>query len=389
MARRSTLALAGAAGAALRAALCAALCAALASASPQSCLPLLPPGTLLGAAYGGSAVPASNAEFTALVAAGARLAQVSITWAALESPPGVIHGEVLADALLGARRLGLTPLVNIAAIDTNHAAVPSDLAHPTDPTSLAPGLTWSSAVVVDRMAVALQTLAPIAAYYGAVYVGVGNEVDANLALHPGTGYDFVVFADEMGGWVKNLTTPRMATGVTLTVGGILGWGAAPPAWFSTLTQVVDVTPLTYYPLTPAFVVKPPSVVAGELGAAVGALPPEWCVVLQELGYPSGYGNASSTDGSTPALQAAFFGAALDALGALNGTTNRVRAVSAFSFMDMDAATCAAFARYYNVTTPAFVEYLCTLGLVKGDGTPKPAYAELLARVGRWGRGRGG
>jgi hypothetical protein len=371
----------------------------------RSCLPRLnASGTLFGAAFGGSTSALVNAEFVALADAGARLAQVSITWATLEPTPGVISAGQLVESLLGVRALGLTPIVNIAAIDTNNVGVPSDLRHPTDPTRLAPGLTWQSQTVIDRFALALQTLAPIAAYYGAVYVGVGNEVDVNLGAHPETGYDFVVLVDVMGSWIRNLTSPDMATGVTLTVGGINSWGAAaadgsgsgPPAWWPVLAQVADVTPLTYYPLQGNFSVKPPSVVAGELASAVAALPDTWCVVLQEFGYPSGYNNGSSTDGSSYALQAAFVGAAFDALAGLNATGGfdgggRVRAASFCMFQDMPAATCAALAPYYNVTSPAFVEYLCTLGLVANDdagGVLKPAYTAFLDRLKAAGAGGG-
>ena len=356
--------------------------AASAAAAARGCLPLAPPGTLLGAAFGGSADAATNARYLQTLAAGARLAQVSITWETLEPQPGVIDAGALVQSLLGVRRLGLTPIVNIAAIDTNNVGVPADLASPTDPTALAPGLTWASPVVVNRFALALQTLAPIAAYYGAPYLGLGNEVDVNLGAHPASAYAFVELVDVMAQWVRNVTSPDMAVGVTLTVGGVNAWGGSPPAWFGALAQVADTTPLTYYPLSGAFDVLPPSVVAGALAAAVAALPADWCVILQEYGYPAGYNNASSTDGSSYALQAAFVDAAFDAFGALNGTTGRLRGASFCFFADVPPAECAALARYYNVSAPAFLEYLCTLGLVADGGAPKPAYGTFLQRLGQ-------
>lgn len=356
--------------------------ATTAAAGARGCLPLAPPGTLLGAAFGGAADNATNALFLRTLAAGARLAQVSITWAALERTPGVVDAGALVQSLLGVRRLGLTPIVNIAVIDTNNVGVPADLADASDPTALAPGLTWTSPALVQRYALALQTLAPLAAYYGAPYIGIGNEVDVNLGAHPVTAYAFVELVDIMAVWVRNLTSPDMAVGATLTVGGINAWAGQPPAWFGALTQVADVTPLTYYPLAGDFHVLPPAVVAGALAAAVAVLPPAWCVLLQEVGYPAGYNNASSTDGSSYALQAGFVDAAFDAFAVLNGTAagGRLRGASFCFFADVPPAECAALARYYNVSAPAFVEYLCTLGLVADGGAPKPAFDTFLARL---------
>lgn len=45
---------------------------------------------------------------------------------------------------------------------------------------------------------------------------------------------------------------------------------------------------------------------------------------------------------------------------------------------MDTQTCLDLAhRYYNVSSPAFVEYLCTLGVVTYDGVPKEGFTALL------------
>ena len=135
--------------------------------------------------------------------------------------------------------------------------------------------------------------------------------------------------------------------------------------------------MTYYPLGPAaHVVTDAAAVARAVNGALSALPPGACVVFQEFGCPSGYNNASSTDGSSDAVQAAFirdFRALLTAAAA----KRPVRAASLYQLVDMAPADCEGLARYYNVSEPAFVEYLCTLGAVRTDGTPKPAWAAFL------------
>ena len=46
-------------------------------------------------------------------------------------------------------------------------------------------------------------------------------------------------------------------------------------------------------------------------------------------------------------------------------------------VDMNDADCEGLARYYNTSDPRFVEYLCTLGLVKNTGIAKQAWGSFL------------
>ena len=94
--------------------------------------------------------------------------------------------------------------------------------------------------------------------------------------------------------------------------------------------------------------------------------------------PSGYGNASSVDGGSEALQAAFLRGFRSVLAeaAAPPSSRELRAASLFQLVD--DADCAAEAAYYNGSAaPAFVEYLCTLGLARANGTAKPAFEAFL------------
>jgi hypothetical protein len=363
--------------------------------NPASCLPLLPPGTLFGAQYSrppnGTTGNATDALFSTFVTStGARLAQIGLPWADIETTPGVVNYELVAEILQGARAAGLVPLVNIAAIDTNHASVPSDLVDPADNTRLRPGLNWTSPLLLDRYFAVVSVLAPLAAYYGSPYFGVGNEVSVNLKQHPETAVDFAGFVYAFRSAIQGLTSPDMAVGVTLTVGDLASFGGSPPTWLTYLLDASDVTPLTYYPLNPDFtVVTSPSNVEGNLSAALALLPDGACVVFQELGCPSGFNNASSVDGSSEEVQAAFFDTALSFIATANASSHPVRAVSIYQFVDMEPNDCVGLAHYYvnGTAPPGFLEYLCTLGVVSGDdggaegyGRPKKAYKTLLSAL---------
>lgn len=355
------------------------------AASPLNCLPLLPPGTHFGASYSPPSSPAAknatDAVYGTLMANGARLIQISLPWNAVETAPGVYNFDMVAELLFEVRQVGGFPLVNLAAIDTDRVSAPADLVDPVNPDRLANNMTWTSPLVLDRYAQVMHVFAPLVAFYSGFYIGLGNEVDATLLNDPQQAASFPTFAYVMAQYVRNLTVPDMAVGATLTVGGLGSMARSPPQWLSDLLLVADATPLTYYPLNADFTVRTSkAAIQSDVNAALAALPARSCVVFQELGAPSGYNNASSTDKSSDALQASMYGSLLQVVSAVNASGNAVRAVSAFQLVDMDAATCNSFVPYYNVTIPAFLEYLCTLGMMRNNGTAKPALQVFLDAI---------
>ena len=349
-----------------------------------ACLPLLAPGLHVGASYAAPSSPAAanrtDALFAQVVAAGGRLVQISLPWADIETVPGQPNFLIVAEILASARAAGLIPLFQLAAIDTEHASVPPDLADPTDPTRLRPDLMWNSTELLDRFATVLEVIAPLAAYSGAPYIGVGNEVSVNLAQHPETGYAFAEFLFTMRTFIRKLTSPDMAVGATMTVADLAGFAAGGdvPEWAQLLLQISDVTPLTYYAVDDRFdVVKSRAAIEQVVQGAASVLPAGACIVLQEFGQPSGYGNSSSVDGGSQAAQASFFAdfrAVLNSIGA----EHELRAASLFQLVDADPDVCLQEARYYNGTgAKGFVEYLCTLGVVASDGTAKEGFKAFL------------
>lgn len=356
------------------------------SVPPSSCLPLLPLGTHMGAQYtpplNRTAANLTNALYGNLLHLGGTFYQISLPWADIETTPGSPNFVVVAEILQSARADGLSLLFQIAAIDTEHASVPTDLVNPADPTSLRAGLTWNSTEVVDRFAAVIEVIAPLAAYSGAVYFGVGNEVDVNLGLKGGgnVAYEFAEFLYIFKAFIQQLTTKEIGVGVTLTVGGIGGWAppATPPSWASTIFEIADVTPITYYPLNSNFTVVTD---AGSrdraVNDAINALPETACVIFQELGMPTGYMNSSSTNDSSDEIQAEFFTSFAAFLKVVNSTKKAVRGVSLYQMVDMDPAACIGLAQYYNLSAPAFVEYLCTLGAISADGIPKLGWSAFL------------
>jgi len=348
-----------------------------------SSLPLLSPGTHIGAQYTApsnqTAANETDSLYATLLEKGGNLYQASIPWADIETTPGSPNFLLIAEILNGARAKNLIPLFQISVIDTEHASVPSDLSNPLDPTKLRLGLEWNDTEIVDRYALLLEVVAPLAAYSGAVYIGVGNEVDVNLQQNPSTGLAFAEFVFIMRSFIQTLTSTNVAVGVTLTLGGMNGWmsNSPPPVWATLLRNISDCNPITYYPLGGnAHVITDPNAIQKEVNSALEFLLPTDSIVFQELGMPTGYCNASSTDGSDQSKQAEFFVLFSQILRQQN-MTRPVRGLSLYQLVDMDDSDCEGLAKYYNVSEPAFVEYLCTLGVVKNTGVEKLGYKSFL------------
>ena len=352
----------------------------------DSCLPLLSPGTIYGAQY---SRPSNNDTlanitdfyYSSFLQKNLRLAQIGIPWNVLEQIPNQPNYLIITQIIENCYRMGLIPLLTISAIDTNRVAVPSDLIDPNDYTKLRNDLNWTSMEILNRYALLISVIAPVAAYYGAPYIGIGNEVTSNLNLHPETAYDFSGFIYVFRQFIQNLTSTDIKVGVTFITGDLAHMVSNPQPWLSNLILVSDINPLTYYPLTENFtVINDFSIINITIQNALSILPSNDCLVFQELGFPSGYGNSSSTDGSNQQYQSNFFNNFLPYLTMINQTTNIVRAVSIFQFLDMTPQACEGLVPYYvNTTTPpAFLEYLCTLGLIDIlTGEPKLAYTTIL------------
>jgi hypothetical protein len=101
------------------------------------------------------------------------------------------------------------------------------------------------------------------------------------------------------------------------------------------------------------------------------------VLIQELGYPSGYLPAPHNNSSTE-LQRRFVENVFDAALAYP----QVRFISFQHLADWQDNECDAFLDYYGSDAPLFREYLCSLGLRQATGEPKPAYAEFIAGLAR-------
>jgi exo-beta-1,3-glucanase (GH17 family) len=196
------------------------------------------------------------------------------------------------------------------------------------------------------------------------YLSIGNEVDVYLQAHPDEWLAYTGFYQDAVQHV-HAQMPGLSVGVTTT---FEGYSVTSAADVRTLNSSSDVVILTYYPLQDGAQVRAATAPGADLPLMV-SLAGDKPVVLQEAGYPSG-----ALNGSSETSQAEFVSNLLQAWHAAGG---RIPFLSYFLLYDFDQPTCDAFGVYYGVADPAFLSFLCTLGLRTADGTEKPAWAAFV------------
>ena len=307
-----------------------------------------------------SSAPYSGAAQDAAVAlaqgAGVKGVIVTYTWSSLEPTPGHIDVSELQAQLSYYHQKGMQILLGIQLINTVKREVPSDL----------------ETVAFDDPRFIARFHALLDAVKGTLTgsessLSIGNEVDVYLQANPGEWSTYTALFNDSVAYV-HANSPGLAVGVTTTFGGYAGDSKSA---VQALNAKSDVVILTYYPLVSGAQVGPATSPSADLPVMVslaGSRP----VLLQEAGYPSG-----TLNGSSETAQAAFV---TDLYQAWHQQGDKMPFMSYFLLYDFDTRTCSYFSDYYGVSDPAFLSYLCTLGLRRSDGTAKPAWSAFTTAV---------
>lgn len=304
-----------------------------------------------------------------------------LTWTAIETTAGsgttsgtlvdpfsalaTFNGYALSDGI----KLSLT----IRPIDTTGKTVPSDLA----------ALDFNNADVIARFKKVIDFALTKIDRANMINLLIGNEIDD---FNPGADANFWVeyaqFLQNIRTYV-NTTYPGLPVGFTATAGGYIdGTKTTPDGWnarsvLQTIAGLVDVAGVTYYPLalSPALVMKDPSVVASDFATLVAQVPSGTTIHIQEIGYAT-----SATVNGTETKQAEFF---CEVLHAWDTHATRIPRMAALRLNDITRTKAESMAGSYSSTNENFIEYLRTLGVHQQSGATKQAFdmlsTELLKR----------
>lgn len=133
---------------------------------------------------------------------------------------------------------------------------------------------------------------------------------------------------------------------------------------SSLNQSMDGLILTYYPVSASFVAREPSSTRADMQSTVNVAGGRK-VVVPEWGYPS-----STVVSGSPQRQVEFIAHTFTSW-RLHGTS-KIPFVSFFKLHDRDDAHCRALKG--PTAGQSFYEFMCSLGLLNNDDSPKPACA---------------
>lgn len=286
--------------------------------------------------------------------AGVTAATLTYTWSALEPQPQRYALDEVREtiAFYTARQADI--YLGIQVLNTVKRETPSDLLTvPFD----APQMRARFRALLDRLLPLLNARVK--------YLSIGNEVNVYLEAHPAEWATYQTFYEDALAY-SHQQMPRLLVGVTATYGGASGVSQALLARLNTQSDVVI---YTYYPLRENFQVQSPQAPLTDFPTML-TLAAGRPVLLQEVGFPT-----DPLNGSSEALAAAFVSNTLTAWRAAGAS---MPFLSYFLLHDLDAATCELLQLYYGLPTPTFKAYLCSLGLRRMDGSPKPGWDRFVA-----------
>ena len=292
-----------------------------------------------------------------------------VDWADLEPSPNQYTLARFTATLDALQQRGIRPFVNLTVGDIEEYNLPDELSDGNG--GLADGVSLDDPAVLERFGRLLDQVVPILLDRGGFLLGVGNEIDERLDLFSDERAPYVRFVEFARDRVHRIND-HLAVGVTLTGHAV----RAQSATFQSMRNAADVVAFNHAPIQPDFFVRDVTDIRADFRdvlSAFGSGP----MLIQELTCPS-----ASSMGASETWQRQCF----EELFAVIDATPQVRFASVFTFQDLDTETCEAVREVLfgdelddlpEDVAQRLADYLCELGIVSPDGTPKPAWSTVL------------
>lgn len=257
----------------------------------------------------------------------------------------------VTNLVLPDERMGAT--LTLDALDVGGSRAPAELAaRPLDDAELGARYDRLTDYALDQLP---DTNVTALFFASAVDVPLGDDAAKHAA--------FATFVTRAAAHV-HAARPKVKVGFVVTASGAITASARlSAAWAAS-----DVIGVTYLPVDAAAQVRPLASVASHLDALVAALPAGKPIVVREVGYPT-----APECGGTDAAQAAFVSAIF---GSWDRHADRIGTMTFRELVDLDSAAAATLAARYGRSDPAFVGFLGSLGLRRGNQA-KPAMGALV------------
>ncbi len=303
-------------------------------------------------AFSASAI---QARFRQARNAGVNLIYISPKWNEIETGREKYKLDDVEYRISEAVEENIPAILHVRVIDTNQRAMPADLMDkPFD--------AEETGLRLDRL---LEAVLP--RLQGRVkYFLVGNEIDPYFKQHPGEVQAFAKLVARASAHIRS-RVPGAQISVSMTLDGIDEGRLLRP-----ILDQTSFFALTYYPMSPYFIVRNPSTVDTDFPRILAAAGSKR-IFLQEVGYPT-----SAINGSSEEKQAEVFARVLDHVASDPGRFIGVN----FTFMsDFSDALVKGFTAYYRLpNVDRFAAFLKTLGMFDDQGRPKKAWAMFERKV---------
>ena len=338
-------------------------------------LPRLPEESHVGTMFYGWGAPPPDViqpRIDDATAAGMNAFTVYLDWPELEPSPGNYDFSGLTETLTWASDNGLSTFANITLVDIESLVLPSEFVADSSGLQFADDYSFANPDLIARFLFMMDEMLPILIDNGVFYLGLGNEVDGWLSENPQQLADYLAFIAVVREHIHR-TAPDLAVGVTVT-------GNVPlynPDYLQNFYPVTDIVSSNIYGIDVSdFTATNASATADMLEDFIAAFEGR-PIVIPELGCVS----AESMD-SSPTLQRECFEVMFNIL----DDHPNVRFVTVFTFHDFEPSLCTAIqeafgydagADFETVFDQRIADYLCTLGIVNADGSPKPAFDAFL------------
>ena len=296
-----------------------------------------------------------EARFRQAHDAGVNLIYISPKWNEIETGRDKYRLNDIEHQIGEAVQENIPAILHIRVIDTNQRAMPADLiGKPFDAEETGARLDRLLDAVLPRLEGRVK------------YFLVGNEIDAYFQQHPNEAPAFAKLVARAAAHIRN-RVPDAQTSVSTTFDGIRDAQQLRP-----ILDQTEFFALTYYPMSPDFVVREPSTVDADFPRILAAAGSKQ-IFLQEVGYPT-----SASNGSSEEKQAELFSRVLDRVAA---NPSRFIGVN-FTFMsDFSDSLVKGFSAYYRMPgADRFGSFLKTLGMFDDQGRPKKAWAVFARKV---------
>jgi hypothetical protein len=303
--------------------------------------------------------------------AGVEAIHLSYPWNRLETAPGVIAGQGLADlrddnTFYSSR--GIRVELNVAPLNGPSVAVPADL----------DSLPFSHPEMIRRYKILLDSVFACIPDLDLVALNIGNEHDPYVTATAQRTAEYQTFFDSTRAYAKTrypaMHGRGLAVGTTFTYGGLVGPAATS---LRQINQSADVISVNYYGLNWDFTVKAPDASYGDFYWLISQYYPDSTrpIYITECGFPS-----SPACRSSESLQAAFVESIFTSWDLY---APWIKYLSFFSLTDWPPEVVDYLAPLWGDSNNVqFIGFLGSLGLRRypGNGSDKPGFTALKTQA---------